>query len=169
MKLDTFMNFNIPSEYDISKSFDRISKNLAACKGITNVNHQKDFNKYIFSIQFHFDSISNLNDALNHVIALENKSSRQDIPYHSLYSKEDGVFKRLQVPHDSISSKIQKRHVNLFEGATITSVYRFQSLVDNVSNSKSIISKNRKAVMLKHEIPAVANNPALQSNTIKLK
>ncbi|MBL7836116.1 MAG: hypothetical protein JNM67_01245 [Bacteroidetes bacterium] len=167
IKLDTFMGYNLPSEYEVRTKMSEIAAAIAKVKGISDVQHHSDEQQFIFKLKFHFDSIKHLNQALNTIAALE--SERHPLPYMSVYEVNDGVFKRLQIPHDSLLRSVKQSHIKLFEGATVTSIYRFKKYVEKVSNSKAIVSKSKTAVMLKQNITDVATKPSILANTISLK
>ncbi|MCC6817875.1 MAG: hypothetical protein IT245_03160 [Bacteroidia bacterium] len=167
IKLDTFMGYTLPNQNAIEKDLNKVVEILSISKGITNVQRSFDFDQFIFSIQFHFDSVKNLNLALNQIA--HHERIKYSLPFVRLYEKENGVFKRNTIPDDTLFKKVDKKHFKLFDDATITSIYRFQNTVESTSNSKAIISKNKKAVFLKHNIKELTANPSLLSNSIKLK
>lgn len=167
LKLDTFMGYNLPEQYEISNKLYEISNALKLAKGISNIDHNSDNDQFIYNIKFHFDSIKNLNIALNLIAAMESKIQR--LPYMNLYEYSDGSFKRLQVPPDSLRQNSRQDHIKLFEGATVTTIYRFKKTVENVSNPNAVISKSKTAVMLKQKVTELATKPSLLNNTIRLK
>lgn len=167
LSLDTFMGFNLPNEDQVREHFYRSEQVLSKCKGITKIENSGNFDQYIIKIKFDFDSIVHLNQALNAMAAIESKNN--PLPFMTVYEFDNGTFKRLQIPDDSMLVSTGQRHIKLFEGATVTTIYRFNKTIDKVSNSQAVISKNKTAVMLKQKVTDLAKKPALLSNTILLK
>lgn len=167
LSLDTFMGFNLPNEAQVREHFYRSEQILSKCKGISSVQNSGNFEQYIIKIKFDFDSINHLNEALNAMAAIESKNN--PLPFMTVYEFNNGAFKRLQIPNDSMLVNAGQRHIKLFEGATVTTIYRFPKTIEKVSNSQAVISKNKSAVMLKQKVTDLAKKPALLSNTILLK
>ncbi|HEY1045491.1 MAG TPA: hypothetical protein VGF79_03565 [Bacteroidia bacterium] len=166
--MDSFLGVKIPNRDQINREIDVAIKALEESKGINNINHHLDFHNYIFNIKFSFDSTHHLNEALNNVSkAVARKNS---LPEYTVYSFKDNLFQRLTSEGDSIvKAQGLKKRVNMLEGATATSIYRFHKTVKSVSNKQAKISKSGKAVMLKMKITDIINNHELFANTIKLQ
>jgi len=168
MKLDTFMGYNVPNQEKVQSDFNAAVSLLGKLKGISNVTSKTDFNNFIFNINFDFDSVKNLNDALNAIAKIE--SVKHPLPYYSIYEYNGQTFKRLKVPNDSMSSQVVKTgNIGLVAGATATSIYRFSKTIHQSNNSKALISKNKTAVMLKQNVTDIIKQPSLFTNTIQLK
>lgn len=153
MKLDTFMGIKIPGTYEISNQLSKSTEILRKVPGISNVKCTKDFNSYIFTMTFSFDSVEALNKGI--VAALANSSSEKHlIPNTTIFVKTENGFERQAIPADSIIKRFSKNKnaLNLLKGASFTSIFRFKSAVKTVSNTKSKIAKNTLAVMLKEEL-----------------
>ena len=168
MSLDSFMGLDIP---DVSRIKDDIAKAktiLAGIEGIHNVMSSSDFENFIFTVKFNFDSTASLNRALNAIAKVE--SSKHPLPYYNIYDKSQQQFTRHKVPDDSASSQaIKTGRLGLISGATATSIYRFPQAVKSTSNPKALISKNTLAVMLKQPVVDIIKQPAIFSNTILFK
>lgn len=168
MKLDTFMGLNIPNEFRVRHDIQTAEGLVRKIQGIHNVTANIDFENFIFTFKFDFDSTASLNRALNAIAKAE--SEHHPLPYYQVYEKNTKQFTRLKLPDDSTASKAAKNgNLSLLAGATATSIYRFQSAVASTSNKKALISKNKMAVMLKQPVTDIVKQPSLFSNTILFK
>jgi hypothetical protein len=168
MKLDTFMGLNIPSTGQVQNDIIKAKKLIGEIEGIHTVVTTSDFDNFIFTVKFNFDSTASLNKALNAIAKVE--STRNPIPYYTIYEKTEGQFSRLNVPDDSTAAKaVRQGNLSLISGATATAIYRFAQPVKSISNSKALISKNKLAVMLKQPVADIVKKPSLFSNTILFK
>lgn len=168
MKLDTFMGLNIPDVSRIRQDIATAKTLIAAIPGIHNVSTGSDFENFIFTVKFDFDSTAALNQALNAITKIE--STKHPLPYYQVYEKSALQFSRLKIPDDSTANIAGKNgNLGLISGATATSIYRFSQPVVSTSNKKALISKNKMAVMLKQPVTDIIKQPATFSNTIHLK
>lgn len=165
-KLDSFLGAKIPKEAEIRESFGLAQDAIAATKGISNVNQTMDFENYIATLTFSFDNTEHLNEALNN--AAQTSSKKNPLPYTNVFSFKNNVFMRHKTPDDSLNdlSKIKSSQLSLIGDATITSIYRFANEIIKTTNKKALVSKNKKAVMLKQSISDVILHPELFINTI---
>lgn len=74
MKLDTFMGLNIPDVSRLRQDIANAKTLVAAIPGIHNVSTGSDFENFIFTIKFDFDSTASLNRALNAIAKAESKN-----------------------------------------------------------------------------------------------
>ncbi len=168
MKLDTFMGLNIPDISRLRQDIANAKTLVAAIPGIHNVSTGSDFENFIFTIKFDFDSTASLNRALNAIAKAE--SEKHPLPYYQVYERSAQKFARLKIPDDSTANLANKNgNLGLIAGATATSIYRFTQPVVSTSNKKALISKNKMAVMLKQPVTDIIKQPATFSNTIILK
>ncbi len=169
MKLDTFMGAKIPKDNDIRYYLDRVNDTLKISSGISNIHTSSDLENFIFTISFDFDKVESLNNAINKIVQIS--GSNQKIPFQKIFDGNASAFIRLKAPSDSLLTTFPniKKHLDLIQGASITSIYRFPFEVIHTANSSSLIAKNKKAVMLKQNISEVILNPIKFTNTINTK
>jgi hypothetical protein len=166
MKMDTFMGAKIPREYEINSYIYAAEEAIKKVPGISQVQYHTDYENYIFTCSFDFDSTANLNKALN--IVSKEVSTNKNFPYWNIFSSTEQSFVRNKTPDDSISAILaeRKKLLELIPDASMTSIYRFQKEVKSISNPKAMISKNKKAVMLKQNVTEILLNPIIFTNTI---
>lgn len=170
MLLDSINGYKVPSKKDINYELNAITNNLRNSTGISKVNSNVDFNNYIATISFSFKEVSNINNVFKNILA------RQDIqvPNQNLYSfnANNQVFiRKYQSDRNTISSfnKLKKEDKEVFKNAQFTSITRFEQSVKSVNNKSAIVSKSKKAVMLKANMMDLIYDKSNISNQIQLQ
>ncbi len=169
MKLDSFMGVRLPGQYRISQDIDAAKYALEKSPGIKNAHCSMDFNNFIFSISFNFDSVQALNKGI--LAAMNSASSLMQFKSMGFFGKSSETFERTALPADSLIRSIAGRTdvIELFEDASVTSIIRFNKQVSSASNKDARISKNGTAVMIKHQVKDAILKPQLLYNKISLK
>lgn len=90
MKLDTFMGLNIPNIEQVKIDIIKAKVLIGEIDGINSVITSSDFENFIFTVKFNFDSTASLNKALNAIAKVE--STRHPIPYYNIYEKQTDNF-----------------------------------------------------------------------------
>ncbi len=169
MKLDQIDGFKIPKESEIRKEMTSIVRILKQTKGISNVNHQLDFQNYIAFISCDFEHVQALN-AFNEALSTHFKTKLGNYSsYH--YDKKTKVFSRnyqLDADAQKEFGKLKTENQKSFDQAFFTSIYRFDSNIKSKSNSLSKVSSNNKAIMLKTNLPSLVHAKASLGNKITL-
>lgn len=167
--LDSINNYEVPSEIDIRKHFTEITSTVENTKGISNVTNSLNFNEYIFSISCDFNDV----DALNTVIS--NFSTKEEAllikkQKHFSFDKTQNTFTRNY--HYDISRAFQKTRMEdrkVFETASITTIYRFETPILSSKNSTAKIAPSKKAIMLRVNAQELIANQNSMKNQIKLQ
>ena len=169
LRLDSINNYEVPSEIDIRKHFTEITSTVENTKGISNVTNSLNFNEYIFSISCDFNDV----DALNTVIS--NFSTKEEAllikkQKHFNFDKTQNTFTRNY--HYDISRAFQKTRMEdrkVFETASITTIYRFETPRLSSKNSTAKIDPSKKAIMLRVNAHELITNQNSMKNQIKLQ
>jgi hypothetical protein len=169
LRLDSINNYEVPSEIDIRKHFTEITSTVENTKGISNVTNSLNFNEYIFSISCDFNDV----DALNTVIS--NFSTKEEAllikkQKHFSFDKTQNTFTRNY--HYDISRAFQKTRMEdrkVFETASITTIYRFETPILSSKNSTAKIAPSKKAIMLRVNAQELITNQNSMKNQIKLQ
>lgn len=168
MLLDSVNGYKIPSKNTIKQKIKKIVEKIKATKGIDNVKSTLDFDEFIVAVSCDFDTVESLNSVL---LAFSSKKQALSIKKHKhfTYDKVNKIFVRSH--HFNIGREFQKTKTKdrkVFESATYTGVYRFESSVKSCANQQSKISKNKKAVMLRVKAQDIITNKQTIKNKIKL-
>ncbi|MBO9673824.1 MAG: hypothetical protein J7577_10305 [Sphingobacteriaceae bacterium] len=169
MLLDSIQGYKVPSKQKIQQELNEAVAYLRKSEGITNVKSTADFNNFIATISFTFKDVSNINNITKNILAQQKIKATNTSSY--TYNKVTKTFSR---KYQAISTaktefnKLKAKDKAVFNGATYTSIYRFESPVTSSTNPASNISKSKKAVMLKSSIMDLINGKINVSNTIQL-
>lgn len=169
MLLDSVQGYKVPSKQKIQQELNEAVVYLKKTPGITNVKSTSDFNNYIASISFSFKEISNINNITRNILA-QQKIKATNISSYSFNKSTKTFIRKYQAVSTAKTefNKLKNQDKAVFNTATYTSIYRFESPVSSSSNPASNISKSKKAVMLKSSIMDLINGKANVSNQIQL-
>jgi len=169
MLLDSVQGYKVPSKQKIQLELSEAVAYLKKSEGISNVRSNSDFTNYIATISFSFKDVANINNITKNILA-QQKIKATNISSYT-YNKSTKTFNR---KYQSVGTaktefnKLKAKDKAVFNGATYTSIYRFESLVTSTTNPASNVSKSKKAVMLKASIMDLINGKINVSNTIQL-
>ncbi|MCX2493303.1 hypothetical protein OQX63_07455 [Pedobacter sp. PF22-3] len=169
MLLDSVQGYKVPSKQKIQQELNEAVSYLKKSEGISNVKSTSDFNNYIATISFSFKDVSNINNITKNILARQKIKATNTSSY--TYNKATKTFSRKYQAIGTAKTefnKLKAKDKAVFNGATYTSIYRFESVVTSSSNPASNVSKSKKAVMLKSSITDLINAKINVSNTIQL-
>ncbi|MCT4699977.1 hypothetical protein [Tenacibaculum haliotis] len=168
MLLDSVNGYKVPSKNTIRKELNKIVEKIKTTKGIHTVKNTLNFEEFIVTVSCNFDTV----DALNTV--LSTFSSKRDalaIKKHKHF-KYDNINKTfVRSHHFNIGKAFQNAKMKdrkVFETASYTSVYRFESAVKSCTNQQAKIAKSKKAVMLRVNAQDIITNKQTIKNKIQL-
>lgn len=169
LALDSLDGKKIPTTNDISMEINEFIEQLKNQEGIYNVTMSSDFDNFIFKFSCDFTSLEYLQKGLKLVIKEQIKTKEIDeIDYHWL-TFEDDVLKR-SIPTITVkkAQEINREDSDLLRSGSYTSITRFYTEVSSSANVNSVISKNRRAVMVKTDPFSLIQNQHILDNTISL-
>ena len=169
MLLDSVQGYKVPSKQKIQQELNEAVAYLRKSEGISNVKSTSDFNNYIATINFSFKDVSNINNITKNILAQQKIKATNTSSY--TYNKATKTFSRKYQAIGTAKTefnKLKAKDKAVFNGATYTSIYRFESPVTSSTNPASNVSKSKKAVMLKSSIMDLINGKINVSNTIQL-
>lgn len=169
MLLDSIQGYKVPSKQKIQQELNEAVAYLKKSEGISNVKSTSDFNNYIATISFSFRDVSNINNITKNILAQQKIKATNTSSY--TYNKATKTFSRKYQAIGTAKTefnKLKAKDKAVFNGATYTSIYRFESVVTSSTNPASNVSKSKKAVMLKSSIMDLINGKINVSNSIQL-
>lgn len=169
MLLDSIQGYKVPSKAKIQQELNEAVTYLKKSEGISNVKSTSDFNNYIATISFSFKDVSNINNITKNILAQQKIKATNNSSYS--YNKLTKTFSRKYQAVATAKTefnKLKNQDKAVFNTATYTSIYRFESPVTTTTNPASNISKSKKAVMLKSSIMDLINGKINVSNQIQL-
>ncbi|MGN8055576.1 hypothetical protein ACTJKN_04830 [Pedobacter sp. 22163] len=169
MLLDSVQGYKVPSKQKIQQELNEAVAYLKKSEGISNVKSTSDFNNYIATISFSFKDVSNINNITKNILSQQKIKATNTSSY--TYNKASKTFSRKYQAIGTAKTefnKLKAKDKAVFNGATYTSIYRFESVVTSSTNPASNVSKSKKAVMLKSSIMDLINGKINVSNSIQL-
>ncbi len=164
LMLDEVKGYKVPSIKEITGKINAVADSIKTCKGIKNVKTVIDNQNYIVDFSCSFDHVNRLNDVIFRLQTIfKTEYSRRDM--YVRYA--DGYFYRF--PGASmllLKEKIQKNDPEFLEGATYTSVYKFEKEITARTNTRSKLSNNKKVVFFQSPIKHLISKPELIKNKV---
>ncbi|MDX2359243.1 MAG: hypothetical protein QNK23_00460 [Crocinitomicaceae bacterium] len=169
LALDTLDGQKVPSVNDISREIHRVMEELKLKEGISEVEYSEDYDNYMFELKFDFASLEDLQKAIKEIVLLESK--RKEIPEldHQWLSFSDGVLER-SIPQITVykTKKINQADRDLLKEGTYTSITRFETEIAQFDNPEGVLSKSKKAIMIRTTPYSLTQQPQLIDNVIYL-
>jgi hypothetical protein len=168
MLLDSINDYVVPSEVEIRKQIAEAVNRVKKVEGISNLKNRINFEDFIFTFSCDFADT----DALNTVIS--NFSSRKDAVLikqnkHFNFDKSKNTFTRnyhYNIAKEFKKTKMEDREV--FETASFTTIYRFETPIVSSENVAAKIAGSKKAIMLRVSAQDIIQNKNSIKNQIKL-
>lgn len=169
LALDSLDGKKVPSIEEIAEIADRVVSLLKTQDGISNVSFSSNYTDFVFRLECDFSSIDRLHEVVRTLILSESK--QKDIPELDtpwITYRDDKLVRSIPTITIKKASEINKPDIDLLKEGKYTSITRFQRDVVKMENAAGIISKNKKAVMLRATPYSLIQNPKLLDNTIFL-
>ncbi|HTL82391.1 MAG TPA: hypothetical protein VL651_11840 [Bacteroidia bacterium] len=170
MKLDSSDGYRVPKKSELENQILKAKNSFVSSQGITNVATTSDWVNYIFTIKFDFNSVNNLNLALE-LVSAELTADHKRIPEASDNFNWTGTAFDRKSNYDAAKSspKLTPKDKEILKDATYTCIYRFDSPVKSNSNADAKISKSGKSVMMKMNLLQLATGQKSIANKIALQ
>jgi hypothetical protein len=170
MQDDSSEGYRIPSRQEIDADIVRTKLTLEKQPGITAVVTTTDWVNYIFTLRFKFNTIQQLNAAVESVSA-EFAIDHKSIPEASGNFAFAGKTFNRRSNYNAIMEreKLTPKDKEILSKASYSCIYRFDQAVGNSSNPKSKISSNGKSVMTRFNMLNLATGAETIVHTIQLK
>lgn len=169
LALDSLNGKKVPSIEEISNRADKIVDLLKARSGISNVSFSADYDNFIFKLSCDFASLDHLQRAIREIVRSETGS--KDVPEldHKWLTYEDNMLIR-SIPQITVNKarELNPEDRESLRTGNYTSITRFEKEVVRCENSGCVISKNKKAVMVRTDPYSLTQKPDLLDNTIYL-
>ncbi len=170
MNLDSTEGYRVPKKKEIDDEIAKATATLQKSLGITNVLTTSDWVNYIFTMKFDFNSVSNLNLAVE-TVSQELASDHKRIPEASDNFAFTGKIFDRKSHYDAKtqSPKLSPKDKEILKDASYTCIFRFDETVQSCSSKDAVISKSGKSVMLKENMLQLAMGQKTIINKIMLQ
>ncbi len=168
MLMDSINSYKVPSRADIKENMELMVKEIRKIEGVSNVQHQMDFDNFIFSVSCDFLNVEVLNKVITH-FSSDREAKKLISNKQFTFDPKKKLFRRNY--HYNLSrevDKVKSKDRKILDGASVTTIYRFQSPIESCENPDSKVSGSRKAVMLKVDVEDMIADRKNIKNTVKL-
>ncbi len=150
MQMDSTDGYRVPQRKEIDDNILKAKTTIEKSPGITNVATTSDWVNYIFSLKFDFNSINNLNLAVETVsqeLAKDHKRIPEAADNFAFTGK--AFDRKSHYDAKTQSAKLTAKDKEILKDASYTCIFRFDQSVNTCSNKDTKISKSGKSVMIK--------------------
>jgi hypothetical protein len=166
-QLDSFRNFHIPTQVELDASINDGLSILKASSGIHNVRIQKDYTEYIFHLTLDFDTITDLNTAIQKIYS---GMADRALPFLASFDYQGSSYERKSNFHSSGAfQNLNPQNRKILSTSTYINIVRFPSEVKAVLNTRAKLSGNKKAVFLKSNLLDLVDGKHTMKNTVLMK
>jgi len=167
LALDSLNGNPIPSKDEIKDKMQEFKTRLALQEGISNVTMEEDYTNYLFKLNCDFENISHLQDGIKKAISEVIKHQKGELDSYQWISLANNSLSR-SIPYTLMdqAKKLKGEELELLKQGSYTSITRFEGDVERFENEASVLSKNKKAVMLRANTHALLKNVDLIKNKI---
>ncbi len=170
MQMDSTDGYRVPQRKEIDSDILKAKASIEKSLGITNVSTTSDWTNYIFTMKFDFNSVNNLNLALE-TVSQELASDHKRIPEAADNFAFTGKSFDRKSHYDSKTQagKLTAKDKEILKVASYTCIFRFDQSVNTCSNQDTKISKSGKSVMVKFNMLQLALGQKSIINKVLLK
>ncbi len=167
MKMDEVEGMRVPSRTELDRELDLFHRTLQGIEGMSEVKVNRDFDRFIFSFSGDFTNVKVLNQAINELAEVFNRSNYQTLKkdnFHYVGNQFDRYFKYPIQADIYDEASLTMRY--LMDTARLISVFRFPKPIQEISNKNAMLSPSKKSVMLQASIAELAKGEVLLDNKI---
>ncbi len=168
LRMKTVNGRTVPSKAEIRQELTTLENILRSTPGISQVKSTLDFDNCISSIECRFSAVEQLNAA-----ALKAAQQRQwqQKGLQQLYAFRPGAglfTRKAPFSLEKNYRELSNADREVLTNAGYTGIFRFEQEVKSLSNAKSRLSADKKAVMLQQPLTDIITGKQTIDNTIQL-
>lgn len=167
--LDSLDGHRVPKIADIKQKISEFEKIFSSQTGISNVKIETNWDDYILKFSCDFSSLENLQTAFKKTIESMNWTDKT-ISSGDNWLTWTGKYLQRDLPTVVTDRLVNSAFINeedLILGK-YCSISRFDKEVSSFENKSSLVSKNKKSVMVQTDMKSLLKNPNILDNKIYL-
>lgn len=170
LALDSLDGKRVPSLEEIKGYVNDVVSSLKSQEGISNLSIESNYSDFIFKLSLDFNSVDELQAAIKAVAQENSKKRYLEELNHNWLDYSGGTLSR-SIPKMNIerAKNLSEEETKLLKEGTYTSITRFEREVERSDNSKAVLAKNKKAVMVRTDAYSLSQKHQLLDNVIYLK
>lgn len=168
MEMGSVEGYKVPGKAEVEANLTKIKNSVAAVPGMSAVMTKSDWSSYIFTLSGRFAHVEALNKAMEIVAKSYDKEGKHAASGKAGFGYNNGQFKRFSSypPKAKEFAELPSMQRYVLESATMTSIYRFDRSIRNVSHPKAQLSPSGKAVMLQLPLSELIKGTGTLSETV---
>lgn len=169
LALDSLDGERVPTKDELNEKIIDFKNKLALKEGLKNVVIEEDFTNYIFKLSCDFENVELLQEAIKKSINEIAQHASTSLDNHQWVIWENNSLERTipQIAVDQIK-RLKTDEIELLKDGTYTIITRFDKEIKRFENESAVLSKSKKAVMLRINTYDLLNNADLFKNKIYL-
>ncbi len=167
MKMDEVEGMRVPSRAELDRELDLFRRTLQGIEGMSNVIVKRDFDRFIFSFSGDFSNVKVLNQSINELAEVFNRSNYQTIKKENFHYTGNQFDRYFKYPiHADIYEEASLTMRFMMDTARLISIFRFPKPIEEINNKDAMLSPSRKSVMLQASIAELIKKEVLLDNKI---
>lgn len=169
LALDSLDGKKVPSINEVSLKINRVIDSLEVQDGISNVSFESDYKNFLFKLKCDFSSLESLQVAIKNVVRAQVKGETfPELEYQWIHFENDTLSR--SVPQITIKkiNELKAEDIKLLQQGKYTSITRFDKEIIDFENINALLSKSKKAIMVKTDAYSLIQFPNLLDNSIYL-
>jgi len=166
--LDSLNGHAVPSREDIKDEVTKFRRIVDGYPGVTYKSGESNTNDYIFRLTFTFESVEQLDKAMQLVGEHYNPQLKKT-PVSNFEQTKNGLKRNYEYERTPAFDKLLEQEKEVLEGATFIGIYRFDQQILKFTNTKARLSKNAQSIMLRVPVADILYNRTSIANQITLK
>lgn len=168
MAMGSVEGYKVPKKEEVEANLAKMKSLISAVPGMSTVMTKSDWSNYIFSVSGRFAHVEALNKAMEIVAKEYDKEGKHAASGKSGFGYNNSQFRRFSTYPAKAKefAELPSMQRYVLESATMTSIYRFDRNIRNVSHPKAQLSPSGKAVMLTLPISELMKGTGTLSETV---
>lgn len=168
MAMGSVEGYKVPKKEEVEANLAKMNSLISAVPGMSTVMTKSDWSNYIFSVSGRFAHVEALNKAMEIVAKEYDKEGKHAASGKSGFGYNNSQFRRFSTYPAKAKefAELPSMQRYVLESATMTSIYRFDRNIRNVSHPKAQLSPSGKAVMLTLPISELMKGTGTLSETV---
>lgn len=167
MKLDEVQGIRIPSQLEMEQNLIKAQALIGMSQGISEVQIEKDFSRFVFKLSGKFENINQLNTAMKHLAVGFDPKAFPFWERTSFSFQENSIEREFRIEDsENAYDKLSSSGQYLMDQARVRSIFRLPAAVKSQSNPNAKISPSKKAIMIAATLAELSKKEVSLANKI---
>ena len=167
LALDSLDEKKVPSLGEIQEKIESFTLTLSSQEGISNVRIDTNYTQFIFKIHCDFTDVISLQRGIQNSLKVTiGQLDEEEMSYNWITWDGQVMVRKIPDFEKWNLPSVKTEDSELLKKGYYTSITRFDKKVDKYQNTEAILSKNKRAVMLRKSVFQVFNDHQVMDNII---